>query len=377
MSSIQQILASILNAVYGKDVRQAIHDGVEMAYNKADDAATSAAAAAEAASGSQESAAASAQAASNSASSASDFADAAEQYKNEAFHTTPAGYEAFVGEVNSSLDYLINTGVKNLFNISKQDDISSGGLSFTNNSDGTVTVSNGTTTGEALYPSAIAVENGVYADLKPSTKYKVSFGVPLSTNYKIQVYYVPTSPGSWTLLATGESGDELEFTTPSQISQIWIRFRIAPSVTVSNLKLYPMVRLAESDDKTFQPYAQSNVALTEKTAFNVIVNEQLSTASPSADTWFNTGVTFTVPKRSLIEVKAFSTLTSTHGLNVVQSTLVNPTINGNYSVESSLGVGKSMLMIAYANQEYTVYAKFAEANKTNEISVNVLMQFDS
>ena len=103
MSSIQQILASILNAVYGKDVRQAIHDGVEMAYNKADDAATSAAAAAEAASGSQESAAASAQAASNSASSASDFADAAEQYKNEAFHTTPAGYEAFVGEVNAAL----------------------------------------------------------------------------------------------------------------------------------------------------------------------------------------------------------------------------------------------------------------------------------
>lgn len=299
MSSIQQILASILNAVYGKDVRQAIHDGVEMAYNKADDAATSAAAAAEAASGSQESAAASAQAASNSASSASDFADAAEQYKNEAFHTTPAGYEAFVGEVNSSLDYLINTGVKNLFNISKQADISSGGLSFTNNSDGTVTVSNGTTTGEALYPSASGAENGVYADLKPSTKYKVSFGVPLSTNYKIQVYYQPTSSGRWTFLAQGESGDEFEFTTPSQIYYVWIRFRIAPSVTVSNLKLYPMVRLAESDDKTFQPYAQSNAALTEN----------ISEVNSSLDDLFNTNVKNILPNKLRPETNSGITVT--------------------------------------------------------------------
>lgn len=271
MSSIQQILASILNAVYGKDVRQAIHDGVEMAYNKADDAATSAAAAAEAASGSQESAAASAQAASDSASSASDFADAAEQYKNEAFHTTPAGYEAFVGDVNSSLNYLANTGVKNILPMSlagikaaNTSGVWNGNvytldtMTFTVNtdSDGNVTSikANGST------PSAAAVFL-VYSASENATKFNnkklngssggsnSSYGIRIS-DVTVQTVYNFT--GDTTITGLTNTG--------SVKVGIWI----AANQSVSDKLFYPMIRDASISDSSYQPYAQSNAALTEK-----------------------------------------------------------------------------------------------------------------
>lgn len=252
MSSIQQILASILNAVYGKDVRQAIHDGVEMAYNKADDAATSAAAAAEAASGSQESAAASAQAASNSASSASDFADAAEQYKNEAFHTTPAGYEAFVGEVNSSLDYLVHEGVKNIFKVTKKSG-SNGNINYEINENGEVTLNGEKSSSGLIELGSIIFDNDIDINLSgcPTGGTTTSFRLTLyDTVSGTDVLYEYGSGATYTLLANRQYNLYIWFYKNYQFTNVVFK----PMITHGHV--------VNSDYAHFVPYAEGNGLLT-------------------------------------------------------------------------------------------------------------------
>lgn len=92
--SITQQLQAILQARYGRDVRQAIHDSIEDGYNiavQAEGKATTA----------QDSASASASAAAQSSTIALQSAQLAEQYKNEAFSGTPTGYEDLVNKVKS------------------------------------------------------------------------------------------------------------------------------------------------------------------------------------------------------------------------------------------------------------------------------------
>lgn len=274
MSSIQEILASILQAVYGKDVRQAIHDGVEMAYNKADNAETSAAAAADAASGSQNSAAASAQAAANSASSASDFADAAEQYKNEAFHTTPAGYEAFVSNTNSSLDYLAETGVKNLWDISNMENVrSSGGLTYTKNADGSVSISAGTAQGSSTYFHTFYSSDGI---IKPNVTYDVSLGITIggANNPVIQISVKDTSSSSWRSIKTISGGVQSgTFTAPNSFYALDVQLIYTTGDTISEATtIYPMIKYHGIQDNSFVPYAQSNAALTERTKWKLLMN---------------------------------------------------------------------------------------------------------
>lgn len=103
MSAISQVLYDIIHARFGKDVRQAIHDGIELGYDIASDAQATAETAQDSASASATAAANSASAAQTAANNASISAGLAEQYKDEAFHTTPAGYEDFVSETNAAL----------------------------------------------------------------------------------------------------------------------------------------------------------------------------------------------------------------------------------------------------------------------------------
>ena len=125
--SIIQDLEQILSARYGRDVRQAIHDSIEEGYNiavQAEGKATTA----------QDSASASASASAQSSASALQSAQLAEQYKNEAFSGTPAGYEALVEKVNSiyketASDYAIvgssegSALAHTIYGMSKQDGV--------------------------------------------------------------------------------------------------------------------------------------------------------------------------------------------------------------------------------------------------------------
>lgn len=278
MSSIQEILASILKAVYGKDVRQAIHDGVEMAYNKADNAETSAAAAADAASGSQNSAAASAQAAANSASSASDFADAAEQYKNEAFHTTPAGYEAFVSNTNKSLNDLYNNGVKNLLK-NEASSSSTSAATWVVNSDGTINCS------VTSVPSGNNQFNINNSFKLPAGKYRLT-GLPSGqTGFYIQMFgstEYNTGVGIINRGFDSEKYVEWEFTS-EQTCRIFIV--VTSSSIVQNIVFKPMITLQgvpNSDYAHYVPYAQSNAALTENTKGKVIYTHDIGSSETIA-----------------------------------------------------------------------------------------------
>lgn len=85
MSNINNLLAQILSARYGKDVRKSIHDAISYINGVAGTA--------------QDGAITAANSAKASATSAKASATLAEQYKNDAFAGTPDGYDALVEKV--------------------------------------------------------------------------------------------------------------------------------------------------------------------------------------------------------------------------------------------------------------------------------------
>jgi len=116
------------------------------------------------------------------------------------------------------------------------------GVTFTPNSDGTITV-NGTATGHVVY-------NLYYADVScPYNGYILS-GCPLGgsgTTYDLRVSDVTTTSST----ETG-TGTTINLTDTGQWSaQIIVR----NGVTVNNLVFKPMIRLATETDPTFEPYS--------------------------------------------------------------------------------------------------------------------------
>ena len=250
MSAISQVLYDILHARFGKDVRQAIHDGIELGYDIAFDAKETAETAQDSASASATAAANSASAAQTAANNASISAGLAEQYKDEAFHTTPAGYEDFVSETNSNLDYLANTGCKNLLHNTQLVSKEKNGVTITVNDDGSITL-NGTATQWFL-------ENLDY--------------VANVLNYPAGNYIGSGALSSGaTLHARTNSGNiitirntDVAFTIPENATESYLRLEISSGASFNNATLYPMVRLASISDSTYIPYAQSNAALTKR-----------------------------------------------------------------------------------------------------------------
>lgn len=190
-----------------------------------------------------------------------------------------AARDAEISEVKSEIqaltNYVAENNVKNVYDIPSLKALSGrthGGITYTVNSDGTVSVAAGTVSGtESVFPFG---DGGVGIDstnitkathVKPNTKYIASFGVNLGAPYYIQVFYKSTSTSSWTMIVEGGSGTEVEFTVPNSFYDIWIRFNIYGNGTaVPAMTLYPMIREAGVDaDGSYQPYAKTNVELTQ------------------------------------------------------------------------------------------------------------------
>lgn len=274
MSAISQVLYDILHARFGNDVRQAIHDGIELGYNIASDAQVKAETAQDSASASATAAANSASAAQTAANNASISAGLAEQYKEEAFHTTPAGYEDFVSETNSSLGYLAETGVKNLWDISNMPNVrSSGGLTYTKNDDGSVTVSAGTAQGSSTYFHTFFFSDGI---IKPNATYDVSLGITIggANHPAIQISVKDTSSSSWRTMKTISGGVQSgTFTAPNSFYALDVQLVYTTGDTISEATtIYPMIKYHGLGDSTFVPYAQSNAALTEGTKWKLLMN---------------------------------------------------------------------------------------------------------
>ena len=299
--SITSDIEQILSARYGKDVRQAIHDSIEEGYNIAVQAQGIAET-------SQESAKAYAQAALASEQAAEDYKTAAEQAAQQAMSGTPEGYADLVAKVNSiyrqtATSYnVVGTSegsalARTIYGMSVQDgtptpsvpvEIKSAkadfkcvgknlipyppyndgnsktqnGITFTVNSDGTVTV-NGTATAGATYNCIIRLPSGIHKKF-PNGRYHAS-GCP-SDGTGIRVVFNHTVNGAVSnyLEDQGNGGtftvDGDDFYDDGAL--IGVQIYISSGCTANNLVFKPMITLADvedSDYEHYEPYQHTDV----------------------------------------------------------------------------------------------------------------------
>lgn len=93
MNSFWDNLVIIAESRFGRNIRQAIHDGLQQAYEVATNAQNLA-------DGASASAKASADAAAASATSAEQSADTAQYYADQVYHQTPTGFPELVSKVD-------------------------------------------------------------------------------------------------------------------------------------------------------------------------------------------------------------------------------------------------------------------------------------
>ncbi len=128
------------------------------------------------------------------------------------------------------------------------------GITFTVNSDGSVTANGTATTGISfVLESAFLLRKGDYI---------------LTDGVKNQSYYATIKNGG-TVIARGRDDGAFTLTDDATLmGEIWI----SSGAVLSNVTFYPMVRLAEVKDTTYTPHAMTNRELTRKVSFNKEIN---------------------------------------------------------------------------------------------------------
>lgn len=156
------------------------------------------------------------------------------------------------------------------------------GITFVANADGSVTA-NGTATADANYSCVNRVTGEPNMDIKVGEKYILS-GAPVgssSSTYYLMI--IRTNNESAEAIAV-DYGDSVSFTLPTSEEYYGITITIKQGQTVNNLTFYPMLRLAQDTDSTYQSYAMTNKQLTER--IKTIVSEAITEAfSAHATKW--------------------------------------------------------------------------------------------
>jgi hypothetical protein len=134
------------------------------------------------------------------------------------------------------------------------------GVTFTVNSDGSITA-NGTATNDATLSIAAS-----RIKLQSNTSYILS-GCPTGgsfSTFNLSQNVTSTDSSTDYFGFPPDNGNGSTFTTGD--AQLWYQasVRIRKGVTVSDLTFYPMLRLASDPDDTYVPYAMTNRELTEK-----------------------------------------------------------------------------------------------------------------
>lgn len=276
-------LAAILNARFGKDVRQAIHDAIYDINEVATDAKSSAET-------SQTSASASAAAALASQQAAAGSAQAAAQSAAQAMSGTPEGYADFV-------NYCYETGVKNLLpNKAISNEVN--GITFTVNTDGSITA-NGTASAEVLFTIyQFAKTDDINNNLK---SYRLS-GCPSggdANTYYLALNSSRRSNSTW-YKDWKEYGSGAAFDITDVYYITTINIIVKSGVTLNNIVFKPMITLAiapNSDYAHYVPYAQSNIALTEK-----LKNQSANITLNGCDFYSELGTSYLVKNANVVTI---------------------------------------------------------------------------
>lgn len=159
--------------------------------------------------------------------------------------------------LNSKLSFTDNNilGVKNLLNNTATSTIISD-VSFNIGTDGSVTV-NGTASAEIKF---------ALGDFNYNDENLILSGSEDGSNstYSLNVAYI-NSGGAY-ISEQDEQDGELKLTVPSTATKMRVRIFIRNGATLSNVKFYPMLRLASDSDNTYKPFAMTNKQLTDSIA---------------------------------------------------------------------------------------------------------------
>ena len=212
-------------------------------------------------------------------------------------------------------------GAKNLFDINSSQIATSGTLTATVGENGSITIDGTGTSAFALPNLASGNFNGMVYDLKPSTKYVISYGIAQTNALKLQAFSKDTAAGSWTKFAESTGANSLEFTTPASFYDLWVRVLLDAGTAVSSLTFYPMIRLADDTDGTYQPYAMNNQLLTGS-AQNSHENGVVNLCPSITGTYSTNGITMVCNTDGTVTISGTATANAT--LTLAKMTIKEP-----------------------------------------------------
>lgn len=173
-------------------------------------------------------------------------------------------------------------GAKNLCPFPTNGNRTEGGVTFTVNSDGSISLS-GTATAYIVYTvdSVTGVYNNkININLVDGKKYKLT-GCP--ANGGNNKYTLALRNGTSNPFAS-DMGNGVEYTHINANNDISVVIRIFNGQNCDNLTFYPMLRLASDPDDTYQPYAMTNRELTDiATQTEVVTLSRNTSNTTSAD----------------------------------------------------------------------------------------------
>lgn len=168
----------------------------------------------------------------------------------------------------SAIEAIVNEySAKNILKYPYTDSTNTqGGITFTDNGDGTVNVSGSETTGSNVY---FALENNIsvtlgtkVSDIFPTAgKYTISCENADGTNIFMAVYIADV--GSYDHISA--NGTDIEITNAMMSKTLRIHLEVKHDYALSSaITLKPMIRDARITDPTYAPYSMTNYQLTER-----------------------------------------------------------------------------------------------------------------
>ena len=132
------------------------------------------------------------------------------------------------------------------------------GVTFTVNSDGSVTVNGTNTSSGTTYIQLCGLVD--YGDGK----------LIASIGQNITDVYMAIYDSDWNWIGTGSAGT-ISFENSSK--KRLVRLVVKPGVTINNVTVYPMIRYADITDDTYEPYKESVDDRIDKNASDIAVNK--------------------------------------------------------------------------------------------------------
>lgn len=178
---------------------------------------------------------------------------------------------AAVEKLDTEVDVVANAGAKNLLPNRGAETTINNGITFTKNTDGSVTA-NGTATAEAVY---YVVPNTSDDVINFSPEYLMT-GCPEggdATKYQLS-YRVGKKVGNIYVNAAVDYGNGVRlFGFDGSTEHVNINISIKNGQTVENLVFRPMVRKAAITDDSYVPYGKTNAELSEDTGWRTLESD--------------------------------------------------------------------------------------------------------